>query len=165
MNKTILITGGLGFLGRSVANKFKKLGYRVVGIGHGQFSTGEAPTSGFDFWLDASITVSNLMMLDECFDLVVHCAGNASVGHSIENPLLDFTKTVQGTIELLEFLRLTKSGALLIYPSSAGVYGSKEDAPIKEDSSLNPVSPYGIINVLQRSYSNLTQRITALDPQ
>ena len=143
MQQTVLITGGFGFLGRTVAHKFKQLDYRVVGIGRGRWGAEEALARGFDVWLDASVSLASLMTLNERFDLVVHCGGNGSVGYSLANPLQEFAKTVQGTVELLEFLRVSRSKALLVYPSSAGVYGAKDDAPIKESDSLNPVSPYG----------------------
>jgi UDP-glucose 4-epimerase len=162
MQKTVLITGGFGFLGRAVAHMFKQLGYRVVGIGHGRWAPTEALMCGFDVWLDAGVSLSSLMSLHERFDLVVHCAGNGSVGYSLANPLQDFSKTVQGTAELLEFLRVTESQALLVYPSSAGVYGAKDDMPIKETDALNPISPYGyhkkITEDLLASYSQ-TYRI------
>jgi len=157
MQKTVLITGGFGFLGRAVAHKFKQLGCRVVGIGRGRWGVDEALAHGFDIWLDASVSLSSLMTLHERFDLVVHCAGNGSVGYSLANPLQDFNKTVQGTAELLEYMRVTESQALLVYPSSAGVYGAKDDAPIKETDTPNPISPYGyhkrIAEELLESYS------------
>lgn len=143
MQKVVLITGGFGFLGRAVARKFKQLGHRVIGIGRGRWAPEEALAHGFDVWLDAGVSLSSLMTLQEPFEIVIHCAGNGSVGYSLTNPLQDFYKTVQSTADLLEFLRLTDSPALLVYPSSAGVYGSKDDAPIKESDALNPISPYG----------------------
>jgi UDP-glucose 4-epimerase len=143
MDKVALITGGFGFLGRAVARKFKQQDYRVVGIGHGRWAPEEARFHGFDVWLNAGVSLSSLMSLNENFDIVVHCAGNGSVGYSLTNPLEDFYKTVQGTAELLEYLRIAESNALLVYPSSAGVYGAKDDAPIKESDALNPISPYG----------------------
>ena len=157
MQKTILITGGFGFLGRVVAQKFSQQGYRVVGIGHGRWAPEEAMVCGFDVWLDAAVSLSSLTTLHERFDVVVHCAGNGSVGYSLTNPLQDFCKTVQSTADLLEYLRLSESQALLVYPSSAGVYGAKDDAPIKETDALNPISPYGyhkkIVEDLLASYS------------
>jgi UDP-glucose 4-epimerase len=141
--RTILVTGGYGFLGRAVAQRFKREGCRVCGIGRGRWAPEEARRDGFDFWLDAGVAVSSLMTFDEQFDTVIHCAGNGSVGYSVTHPLQDFYKTVQGTVELLEYLRLKGSGALVVYPSSAGVYGAKEDRPIRENDSLNPISPYG----------------------
>jgi UDP-glucose 4-epimerase len=154
---TVLITGGFGFLGRANALRFKGEGWRVVGIGRGRWAPEEASARGFDRWLDAGVSMSSLMTLDERFDLVVHCAGNGSVGYSLSNPLQDFYKTVQGTADLLEYLRVTASQALVIYPSSAGVYGAKDDAPIRESDPPNPISPYGfhkkIAEDLLTSYS------------
>jgi UDP-glucose 4-epimerase len=141
--RTILITGGYGFLGRAVARRFKFGGCRVVGIGRGRWAPEEAQAAGFDVWLDAGVSVSSLMSFNDRFETVIHCGGNGSVGYSLVNPLQDFYKTVQGTAELLEYLRLQESKALVIYPSSAAVYGSKDDCPIQESDSLNPISPYG----------------------
>jgi UDP-glucose 4-epimerase len=145
MNKsTVLITGGFGFLGRAIARKFKQLDFRVIGIGRGHWAPEESLKRGFDLWLNAGVTLSSLMTINEQFDLIVHCAGNGSVGYSLTNPLQDFNKTVQSTADLLEYVRLTGSGALIVYPSSAGVYGTKEDSAIKETDDLNPISPYGV---------------------
>lgn len=157
MQRTALVTGGFGFLGRAVARKLKELGYRVIGIGHGRWGPQEALAHGFDVWLDAVVSLSSLATLEEQFDLVVHCAGSGSVGYSQTNPLQDFYKTVHSTVDLLEYLRLNESRALLVYPSSAGVYGAKDDKPIKESDALNPISPYGyhkkIAEEIMASYS------------
>ena len=142
--KTVLVTGGFGFLGRAVARRFKQLDYRVIGIGRGHWAPEDSLARGFDAWLNAGVTLSSLMTLKDRFDVIVHCAGNGSVGYSLTNPLQDFSKTVQSTAELLEYVRIVGSDPLLIYPSSAGVYGAKPDAPITEVDKLNPVSPYGV---------------------
>jgi UDP-glucose 4-epimerase len=141
---TVLITGGFGFLGRAIARRFKQLDFRVIGIGRGHWAPEESLNRGFDVWLNAGVTLSSLMTIKEQFDLIVHCAGNGSVGYSMTNPLQDFNKTVQSTADLLEYVRLTGSGASIVYPSSAGVYGAKADTPIKEIDELNPISPYGV---------------------
>ena len=143
MDKKVLITGGYGFLGRAAALNFKSCGCRVIGLGNGRWDELEANLHGFDGWLDATVSMSSLVALGECFDVIVHCAGNGSVGYSLSNPLQDFKKTVDGTAELLEYVRLNNPNAHVIYPSSAGVYGAKPDQPILETDELNPISPYG----------------------
>src|SRR5665213_2410743 len=157
MNKSILVTGGYGFLGRAVARRFKQQGFRVIGMGHGRWAPEEAQANGFDIWVDSGVSLSSLMTLREPFELVVHCGGNGSVRFSLTNPLEDFYKTVQGTADLLEFMRLSGSTALLVYPSSAAVYGSRPDRPIKESDALEPISPYGVhktmVEKLLESYS------------
>jgi UDP-glucose 4-epimerase len=157
MQKTILVTGGFGFLGQAVARRFKQRGHRIVGMGRGDWTPEEAFEHGFDTWVNANISLDALMTLQDRFDIVVHCAGNGSVGFSMTNPRQDFYKTVQGTADLLEYLRSTESASILVYPSSAGVYGAKDDIPIKEGDALTPISPYGyhkrIAEELLESYS------------
>lgn len=157
MQKSILITGGYGFLGRAVAKRFKSEGHHIIGLGTGRWDKVEALSFGFDEWLDASVTMASLCSLNKKFDVIAHCAGNGSVGYSISNPHQDFMKTVGSTAEVLEYMRLNNPSALLIYPSSAGVYGAKTDFPIKETDSLSPISPYGhhkkIVEELCESYS------------
>ena len=143
MTKTVLVTGGYGFLGRATGLRFKRSGYQVLGIGNGRWESHRFRSHGFDEWLDAAVTISSLLTLGQEFDVIVHCAGTASVGYSQTNPRQDFGKTVESTAELLEYMRLNNPSAHLIYPSSAGVYGAKDDAPIKESDHLNPISTYG----------------------
>lgn len=143
MTATVLITGGYGFLGRAMALRFRREGFRVLGIGRGRWAPEEAQQHGFDVWLDSGVDLASLMTMTEPLDLVIHCAGNGSVGYSLANPLQDYHKTVSGTASIAEYLRLTRSRALLIYPSSAGVYGAKPDFPIVESAAREPISPYG----------------------
>ena len=143
MQKTVLVTGGFGFLGRAMARTFSQRGLRVVGIGHGAWTEDEARAHGFDVWQQSDVSLAALSPLSERYDLVVHCAGTGSVGYSLSNPLEAFQKTVQGTAELLEHLRRIESDALLVYPSSAAVYGAADDRPLLETDAPNPVSPYG----------------------
>ena len=143
MTTTVLITGGRGFLGRATARAFKQRGYRVVGLGHGEWSPGEALEHGFDAWHPAEVSLAALSALTERFDLVVHCAAASSVPFSLEQPHAAFRMTVQCTVDLLEYLRISGSKALVLYPSSAAVYGATDDRPLRESDQPNPVSPYG----------------------
>lgn len=155
--RNILVTGGYGFLGRAVARHFKLAGNTVYGIGNGRWDDQDARESGFDHWLNANVSVSSFITLECKFDIIVHCAGNGSVGYSLKNPLQDFRKTVEGSMELLEYIRVHNKSAHMIYPSSAGVYGAKPDQPIKETDPLEPISPYGyskkVVEELCESYS------------
>jgi UDP-glucose 4-epimerase len=159
MQQSVLVTGGYGFLGRATAQQFKSHGYRVVGVGNGRWYGEEMRTHGFDEWLDASVTMANMITLKDRFDVIVHCAGNGSVGYSLANPLQDFKKSVDSTAELLEFVRISNPNAVVVFPSSAGVYGAKDDQPIRESDNLNPISPYGynkrLSEQLCESYSKI----------
>jgi UDP-glucose 4-epimerase len=159
MAKNLLVTGGFGFLGRSLANFFKSKGWRVVGIGNCPHNSDDALAQVFDTWQSGQISVGSLQALGESFDLIAHCAGNGSVHYGNEYPLLDFRKTVNGTAELLEYVRTSNPDATVVYPSSAAVYGAKPDVPISEDGPLNPISTYGyskqMAELLCESYSRV----------
>lgn len=154
--KTILITGAHGFLGRHTALAFKNLGWRVLGVGYGQWQPDELEEYGLHRWIEAAVTKDVLANIQEPLDCVFHCAGGSSVSYSVENPLLDFQQSVNSAITVLEYLRITHPEAKFIYPSSAAVYGNQPDVPISEDFKLKPISPYGyykkIIENLCESY-------------
>ncbi len=157
MSKKILITGAKGFLGSNVAKHFKALGYETYGIGHGGLSVEESKEIGLDYWKKDDISIKSILEFEQTFDVIVHCGGSGSVGFSVEYPYDDFKKTVDGTLEVLEYMRVHNPNAHLIYPSSPAVQGEHPDTPMKEEYIGKPASPYGyhkkIAEDLCRSYS------------
>ena len=153
----VLVTGAKGFLGENCCRFFKNLGFEVYGIGHSDLSEREKDEAGLDYWINSDISISSIRKFDVEFELIIHCAGSGSVGFSIENPYVDFKKTVDGTIEVLEFMRLYNINSRLIYPSSPAVQGEHPDTPILESFVGKPTSPYGyhkkMAEDLCRSYS------------
>jgi UDP-glucose 4-epimerase len=143
LNKSVLVTGAHGFIGRHVAKFYSQQGWHVTGIGHGEWRKNELSDWGIKDWFSADVSIKNLLDFKSSPDVVVHTAGGSSVPFSLQHPYADFNKTVISTIEILEFLRLHKPDAKLVYLSTAGVYGSAEILPIKESAELKPLSPYG----------------------
>lgn len=141
--KKVLVTGGYGFLGRCVAAYFKAKGFYVSAIGHGHWGVERMEDYGIDQWITADVTLENLIKFDHDFFCIIHCAGGSSVGNSVVSPMAEFEKTVNSAINVLEYMRMYQPTAKLVIPSSAAVYGEKQDEPIKESASLVPVSPYG----------------------
>jgi len=145
--KLAWVTGARGFLGRHVARHLSGEGWRVVGIGYGEWSADEAKTWGIADWRNADVGLAELRELAAVAgrpDVIFHAAGSASVGFSLEHPFADFQRTVATTAAVLEAMRTTAPAAVLIYPSSAAVYGVVKQVPIAESSPIAPVSPYGV---------------------
>ncbi len=140
----ILITGAYGFLGRHVATLFKQKGCTVVGIGHGHWGSENPEDFGVDEWIEADVDQAGLSHVTGRIDCIIHCAGGSSVGHSVNHPLMEFQRTVDSTMNVLEFLRIEQPSAKLIYPSSAAVYGDQPDIPLSEELQPAPISPYGL---------------------
>ena len=120
-----LVTGHRGFLGRYVVAQLEAGRVDVVGAGRPEV---EIPSSAFDSLLAATRP-----------DLVVHCAGPASVPASLVSPGADRS----GAVDVLRTLLDRLDGTRLILVSSAAVYGDPLQLPVGEDAPLAPVSPYG----------------------
>lgn len=137
---TILITGINGFIGSSLANYFSKLDYNVVGIdckgGVSNFNVIE---------MDMLVEDFDSTLQEIAPDIVIHCAGAASVPFSNEYPHEDFLGNTALVHKLL--FSMCKNGfrnRRFILLSSAAVYGQPDVLPISEDAAMNPISPYAL---------------------
>ena len=146
MKKIVWVTGAYGFIGRFVSNHFAKEGSIVFGIGHGKWARGEALKYGISSFINGDINskgLSALALESGKPDIIIHLAGGASVSMSIDYPKLDFSKTVETTVELMEWVRLNSKNTKIVSVSSAAVYGIGHNGLISESDQLKPCSPYG----------------------
>ena len=142
MAKKVLITGISGFIGRNIALKFQGIGCDIFGWDIFESRFENAELSFFD--MDNYEAVENKLR-ELTPDIIIHCAGCADVGKSVENPQQDFKGNVAVTHNLLfaiHGLRLVDTRVIFI--SSAAVYGNPESLPINEESKRNPLSPYAL---------------------
>ncbi len=142
----IWITGGKGFIGRHLSRRCAEAGAAVFGIGHGSWPAGDARHWSVSHWINGEIESSNLSQLAGISgrpDTVFHLAGGSSVGISLQSPLEDFTRTVETTARLLEWVRIHAAETKIVAVSSAAVYGAGHTGPIPESARVRPYSPYG----------------------
>ena len=158
------ITGARGFIGRHLAKRLASEGHTVVGLGHGAWPASEAASWGVSQWVNGDVTGNNLQALRSTYGLpavLFHLAGGASVGAALVNPNEDFSRTVESTASLLEWLRLVSPQTKLVVVSSAAVYGAGHIGPIPEEAHARPHSPYGyhkyMMEQLCRSYGTSFQ--------
>jgi UDP-glucose 4-epimerase len=148
--KNVLITGAAGFIGRYSAKEFARSGHRTIGVDWYQ-----ATNSFCNKWRIheyASIHL-NPDTIDDLIgssrpDIVVHCAGSASVPFSNLNPKEDFNSSVLLLMNVLDSIRRHQTNCKLVFLSSAAVYGNPVQLPIDEKHPLNPISPYGYHKML-----------------
>jgi UDP-glucose 4-epimerase len=138
----ILITGVGGFIGSSLAKYFSTKNIELFGIDVLQPENISVKLKAY-YQIDLVKTnLSNILLVCKP-DIILHCAGKASVNESMQKPDEDFAVNVRITQNILESIRLTNNLIKFIYFSSAAVYGNPKELPISETTELKPVSPYG----------------------
>lgn len=135
-----LVTGAGGFIGRAVSSALIRQGIHVAAITPSTPGVdGVSQTHCFrlpDRRLDDILT-------DWGPQLVVHCAGSASVGASFTDPAGDFASSVAVTEHLLASVARHSRSSRVIILSSAAVLGQPEILPSSERAQPAPISPYG----------------------
>lgn len=148
--KSILVTGGAGFIGSHTCVALLERGHRVV-IGDNFSNSSPAVLPRLRRVVGESIRCETVDMLDSSglsrmfasysFDAVIHFAALKAVGESCERPLAYFRNNICGTINLLQCMREAGVGNL-VFSSSATVYGEPDRVPIREDARLDATNPY-----------------------
>jgi UDP-glucose 4-epimerase len=139
----VLITGGAGFIGSTVASACLDAGIEPVILD--SLVTGRAEfTAGRPFYHG---DIADAALLDRIFaehpeiEATVHCAALIVVPESVTEPLRYWQANVARTIALVEHL-LRHDRPRLLFSSTAAMYGVDEDFAVDEDSPLAPSSPY-----------------------
>jgi nucleoside-diphosphate-sugar epimerase len=144
--KTIVVTGGGGFIGSVVVDLLVRSGARVrtlVGAPGDEVQEPPAQVTS----IRADITDSSaLRELTAGADVVIHLAGSASVAASFESAVEYSRVHVGGTTALLDVCRRL-SIPRFIYLSSAEVYGRPYKNPVREDFPLQARSPYAAAKI------------------
>ena len=140
--KTVLITGGAGFIGSHIADACTDKGYRVVVLDNLSHGTQENLPEGSVFYHGDIRDESVLCEIREKESplIVIHCAAQISVPQSIKNPDETFVINSNAVERIVSILKPLK----IVFSSSGGaVYGNPDILPTPENHPLAPLSPYG----------------------
>lgn len=152
---TVLLTGGLGFIGSHLAIDLIRKSYRVVildNLVNSQIETLnriEQITKVRPLFFQVDLrdpqlsSIFSSILRDSSIDIVIHLAGLKAVPESIREPILYYDNNVGGTLNLLKAMEEHQIRRL-IFSSSATVYGSSLP-PLNENSwtGLGITNPYG----------------------
>ena len=139
----ILVTGGAGYIGSHMVKLLVEKGYDVL--------TFDNLSNGYEWAVvNGKLIVGDLLnyklleevLLDYKPYAVMHFAAKVSVPESVEKPLLYYENNFCGTLNLLQAMKRSNI-KLLIFSSTAAVYGIPKEVPVKEQSPTHPISPYG----------------------
>ena len=140
---TVLVTGGAGYIGGHACKALKNNGYTPVTFDN--FSTGWREAIKFGpivegDLLDPSSLSSAFLKYQP--DAVMHFAALSSVGESMTKPDLYWNNNVVGSLNLLRAMK-EYGCPLIVFSSTAAVYGEPKIVPIVENAQKKPVNPYG----------------------
>ncbi len=144
MKKTVLVTGGCGYIGSHICKLLSKQGYQV--IVYDNLTTGSADS----LLGNETLIVGDLMdsfKLSSVFskyniDIIIHLAASIVVKESTEDPLKYYHNNTSGTVNLLK-LAVDHHVSKVVFSSTAAVYGNVENGIAQEDDATHPESPYG----------------------
>jgi UDP-glucose 4-epimerase len=142
MNRTVLVTGGCGYIGSHVARAFKQNGDTVHIVDQVYRNHTVKDIDGYmiaDFASDEALS----MIVNLAPDVVVHCAGTSLVGPSMTDPGEYYHNNIVKTIAMLNVIRHMPKRPVILFSSSASVYGVPDTWPTDEGSDIQPISPYG----------------------
>jgi UDP-glucose 4-epimerase len=139
----ILVTGGAGYIGGTVALTLAQKGHSVVVYDNLCHSTRALLPSGVEFVQGELADRSGLeKLLSSGFDGVMHFAALIEAGESMLKPELYFRNNSASTLTLIEAM-LATGVRKLVFSSTAAVYGEPDVTPIPEDAPLRPTNAYG----------------------
>jgi len=140
----VLVTGGAGYIGSVVAEWLLEHGHSVVVFDNLMRGHRDAVPAGGVFvqgdLLDGPTLVRELR--EHRIEAVVHMAAESLVGESVAHPARYYRTNVLGGLTLLDAMREAGVG-LIVFSSSAAVYGERTKQPIEEDDPPAPTNPYG----------------------
>lgn len=153
MNKKILVTGGLGFIGSHTVVALQQEGYEVVIIDNLSNSSldvlgGITQITGKNPHFE-NVDLREKSQVEDFFEKypdiegVIHFAASKAVGESVNKPLLYYENNISSLVYLLKEL-FKRDNSRFIFSSSCTVYGQADELPITEDAPVKKAeSPYG----------------------
>jgi UDP-glucose 4-epimerase len=153
LDKWILVTGGMGFIGSHTCVELLNCGFKIVildNLDNSDISVLDRIidiSCGFplfykiDLSLDSSIAEIEELFEKHPFCAVIHFAGYKAVGESVAQPLKYYDNNLKSTINLLKVMK-KKEVKNLVFSSSATVYGFSTP-PFSEELPLCSINPYG----------------------
>ena len=141
--QNVIITGGAGFIGWNLANKFLKNNYKVIVIDVQKKYFN--PISKKIKFIKCDITNEkqlNKIKLKSKKNILLHCAGQASAAMSFKRPNFDLDLNIKGTLNIVKW-SAKNNVKRIVYASTFNVYEEKKPK-LNEKVNINPKSLYAI---------------------
>lgn len=150
---TILVTGGAGFIGSHIVDALVDDGHAVVIIDDLSMGKRENLHPKAEFHqLDIRSDKVQRVFQEHRFDAVIHEAAQMDVRRSVEDPGFDASVNILGSLNLLEYARITGVKKFIFASTGGAIYGEQEYFPADEKHPVRPISPYGIAKLSVEKY-------------
>ncbi len=164
----ILVTGGAGYIGGTVASLLAEKQYKVFIYDNLSHSRRDLLPAGAELIEGELADREKLESIFRCarqagepFDGVLHFAALIEAGESMQKPELYFRNNTASTLSLLEAM-LAEGPRRLVFSSTAAVYGEPESVPIGEEARLEPTNAYGHSKLLVEQILTWLNRVHGL---
>ena len=166
-NKTILVTGGAGFIGSNLCEALLEKRNKVVCLDN--FATGKRENLE-QLLKDSNFTLieGDIRKLEDCLkatkdvDYVLHQAALGSVPRSIKDPITSNDVNVSGFLNMLVAAR-DNGVKRFVFAASSSTYGDSESMPKVEDIIGKPLSPYAITKYVNELYADIFSKTYGLE--
>ncbi len=149
--KTVLVTGGAGYIGSHAVLALQQAGYDVVVLDNLVYGHRDIVEKVLQVELVVGDTNDRALLNDlfqaRSIDAVMHFAAYAYVGESVTKPDKYYRNNVIGTLTLLEAM-VAASIHKFVFSSTCATYGVPKTVPIPEDHPQNPINPYGATKLM-----------------
>ncbi len=166
-NKKILITGGAGFIGSNLIEKFILQNNKIVCIDN--LSTGKIkniePFQKNDNFKFVNGDISDFKTCDNVMkdiEIVFHQAALGSVPRSIADPINTNNSNITGFLNVLQAATKNKVKRF-VYAASSSTYGDSKSLPKIEDKIGKPLSPYAITKLVNELYAEIFSNLYGIE--
>ena len=154
MPKRILITGGAGFIGSNIADRFVAAGWEVAIVD--DLSSGKrenVPSAARFYPCDVRSAAATDAIVSEKPDVICHQAAQIDVRRSMSDPRYDADVNLGGLLNVMQAAVKAGSVKQVMFASSGGaMYGETDQIPTREDHPPRPVSHYGVAKASSELY-------------
>ena len=162
--RTVVVTGGAGFIGSHLVDRFVELGHRVVVVddlttGH----LGNLNRAAKFYHTSVTQPAVEEVFQREQPQVVNHHAAQISVADSVRDPLKDAAINIQGTLRLAELSRRYGVERFIFSSSGGTIYGEPQQNPCDEAHPVNPLSPYALSKFAAEEYLELYRKAHQLN--
>jgi UDP-glucose-4-epimerase GalE len=139
--RSLLVTGGAGFVGSHFVRAAHDAGHRVIVLD--DLSAGTRPELPCELVVGdvADRALVRSLLSEHRITGVVHFAGKIQVGESVKKPQLYFEGNLVKSLALVD--AVLEAGCAFLFSSTAAVYGMPDQVPITEGATRAPINPYG----------------------